>query len=60
MLDVGLPNCLMEDFSQLKWKKQVKKAILEKYETEIREAMQSKKKLEDKKGFFDVKLKPLL
>ena len=35
--------------SQLKWKKLVKKAILEKNETEIREAMQSKKKLKDRK-----------
>ena len=31
------------------WKKLVKKAILEKNETEIREAMQSKKKLKDRK-----------
>ena len=49
MLDLGLPNCLVEEFPQVKWKKLVKKAILETNESEIREAMKSKKKLKDRK-----------
>jgi hypothetical protein len=53
MLHLGLPNCLKEDFSQLKWKMLVKKAILEKNESEIREAMQSKNKLKERKICLD-------
>ena len=49
MLDLGLPNCLVEEFPQVKWKKLVKKVILETNESEIREAMKSKKKLKDRK-----------
>ena len=49
MKELCLPNCLLEDFSLQKWKKLVKGAIHEKNESDLREAMQNKKKLKERK-----------
>ena len=51
--ELGLPNCLLEDFPQQKWKNLVKKAILQKNESDLREAMKTKKKLKDRKISHD-------
>ena len=49
MKELCLPNCLLENFSLQKWKKLVKGAIHEKNESDLREAMQNKKKLKERK-----------